>query len=98
MADEALPPYRCDVHIEGVFQRKLEMEKAIKRSEARHWSQVYAVLHGTALHIHKAKRCHSAGGSHQIDPDRPPNLAKGALVRSYSLAFAEVGIAADYVK
>ncbi len=97
--DEILPPYSCDIHIEGVFQRKMETEKATQRAGDRHWGRVYVVLHGTALNIHKAKSAWcKAKADQRIDPDRPPNLKKGSLLRSYSLAYADVGIAADYLK
>lgn len=101
--EDVLPRYYCDVHMETVFQMKMEIEDAVKRAEYRNWRTMFVVLHGTALHIYGAKdkgwswsksRMHGP----DVKPDNPPWLRKGALERSYSLQHADVGIAADYHK
>lgn len=101
--EDVLPRYYCDVHMENVFQMKMEIEDAVKRAEYRNWRTMFVVLHGTALHIYGAKdkgwswsksRMHGP----DVKPDNPPWLRKGALERSYSLQHADVGIAADYHK
>lgn len=101
--EDVLPRYYCDVHMENVFQMKMEIEDAVKRAEYRNWRTMFVVLHGTALHIYGSKdkgwswsksRMHGP----DVKPDNPPWLRKGALERSYSLQHADVGIAADYHK
>lgn len=101
--EEALPHYYCDVHMENVFQMKMEIEDAVKRAEYRNWRTMFVVLHGTALHIYSAKEkgwCWGKNRTHgpDVQPDNPPWLRKGSLERSYSLQHADVGIAADYHK
>ena len=101
--EEALPHYYCDVHMENVFQMKMEIESAVKRAEYRNWRAMFVVLHGTALHIYSAKEkgwCWGKSRMHgpDVQPDNPPWLRKGSLERSYSLQHADVGIAADYHK
>ncbi|ROW15021.1 hypothetical protein VPNG_03331 [Cytospora leucostoma] len=100
---ETLPHYYCDVHMENVFQMKMEIESAVKRAEYRNWRAMFVVLHGTALHIYSAKEkgwCWGKSRTHgpDVQPDNPPWLRKGSLERSYSLQHADVGIAADYHK
>lgn len=101
--DEILPPYSCDIHVEGAFQMKMEIENATKRAEYRNWNTVFVVLHGTALNIHKCKKDWGWGKSRSlhgpnVSPDNPPWLKKTELEKSYSLVHADVGIAADYHK
>lgn len=99
---ESLPDYYCDVHMENVFQLKMEIEEAVKRAEYRNWRSVFVVLHGTALHIYSAKKEFGWGRSRttgpDVQPDNPSWLKKGRLERTYSLQHADVGIAADYHK
>jgi hypothetical protein len=103
LLNERLPNYSCDLHLEGVFQRKMEIEDTIKRAEFRNWHQVYVVLHGTALNIYQVKKdrgwwsTKSAGGP-SVSPDNPPWCKMGTLEKSYSLLHADAGIAADYRK
>lgn len=100
---EMLPDYHCDVHMETVFQVKMEIEDAVKRAEYRNWRSMFVVLHGTALHIYSAKEKGFGWGKSKmhgpdVRPDNPSWLRKGTLERSYSLQHADVGIAADYHK
>lgn len=100
---EMLPDYYCDVHMETVFQMKMEIEDAVKRAEYRNWRSVVVVLHGTALHIFSAKKTDFGWGKSRmhgpdVRPDNPSWLRKGSLERKYSLQHADVGIAADYHK
>ena len=101
--DEVLPAYSCDIHMEGVFQRKMEIENATKRAEDRRWSASYVILHGTSLEIHECRKDRSwvgrtARAGPCVSPDRPPWMRKAGLVRRYNLSYADAGIAADYVK
>jgi len=100
---ELLPAYSCDVHMETVFQMKMEIEDAVKRAEYRNWRPMVVELHGTALHIYSAKKRDFGWGKGRmhgpdVKPDNPSWLRKGSLERSYSLQHADVGIAADYQK
>lgn len=99
---EVLPNYTCDVHIEGVFMRKMEIEDTVKRAEYRNWHMVYVVLHGTALNIYQVKKDRAwwsvKTDGPDVSPDSPPWVRKAALEHSYSLLHADAGIAADYRK
>ena len=101
--NEKLPNYSCDVHVEGVFQRKMEIEDTVKRAEYRNWHQVYVVLHGTSLNVYQVKKDRGWWSSTKNDgpsvsPDNPPWCKMGTLEKSYSLLHADAGIAADYRK
>lgn len=100
--EEVLPQYSCDVHMENVFQMKMEIEDAVKRAEYRNWRTMFVELHGTALHIYSSKKDFGWGKNRMhgpdVRPDNPSWLRKGSLERSYSLQHADVGIAADYHK
>lgn len=99
---DRLPDYSCDIHIEGVFMRKMEIEDTIKRAEYRDWRMVYVVLHGTALNIYQVKKDRGwwsvRTDGPNVSPDRPPWVRKATLEKSYSLLHADAGIAADYRK
>ncbi|CAI4219191.1 unnamed protein product [Parascedosporium putredinis] len=98
---EVLPKYWCSVYCEGVFTKKMEIENTTKRAEDRRWHSVYAVLQGTALNIYEIKKDWGLGrgkGGPTISPDNPPWVRRGKLERSYSLQYADVGIALDYQK
>ncbi|KAK0722802.1 hypothetical protein B0T26DRAFT_739917 [Lasiosphaeria miniovina] len=98
---DVLPQYSCDLHMEGVFMRKMEIEDTIKRAEYRNWQMVYVVLHGTALNIYQVKKERgwwSKDDGPDISPDNPPWVKRSTLEKSYSLLHADAGIAADYRK
>lgn len=101
--EEALPPYSCDIQLEGVFLRKMEIEEATRRAAKRSWKHVYVVLQGTSLRVYRTRRkwwesglANSIGPG--ISPDNLPWIKRGPLERSYSLLYADAGIAADYRK
>ncbi|KAH7170276.1 hypothetical protein EDB81DRAFT_752814 [Dactylonectria macrodidyma] len=99
---ETLPEYNTSIALEGVFCKKHEIENTTKRAEDRQWHTVYVKLTGTALNIHEVKKAWSWGRTRDdgpsIDPDNPPWIKKSRLEKSYSLLYADVGIAADYKK
>jgi len=98
---EELPKYWCSVYCEGVFEKKMEIENTTKRAEDRRWHSSYVVLQGTALNIYDIKKDWGWGrnkGGPAISPDNPPWIKRGKLERSYSLQYADVGIALDYQK
>ncbi|OAA53116.1 spectrin beta [Niveomyces insectorum RCEF 264] len=103
-ADDVLPAYSCDIHMEGLFHRKREFENATQRAEDRRWTPIYVVLHGTVLEVHHCRKDRGwvsrkvRRGSPGASADRPSWMRKAGLERSYNLAYADVGIAADYVK
>jgi hypothetical protein len=99
---DRLPEYSNTLAIEGVFTMKHEIENTTKRAEDRHWHTVVVALNGTALNIYKVKRDWGLGRSTKdgpsISPDNPPWVKKSKLEKSYSLLYADAGIAADYKK
>lgn len=100
--EDVLPQYSCDVHLEGVFMRKMEIEETTKRAEYRDWRMVYVELRGTALNIYSVKKergwWSTKHDGPDIMPDNPPWVKKSTLERSYSLLHADAGMAADYRK
>jgi hypothetical protein len=98
---EILPSYTCSIMIQAVFQRKMELESAVQRADDRNWSKVFLKIQGTALQVYKVKNLGMFSKEYSdpiLNPDLPPYLRAGDLLRTYSLQYAEVGIAADYVK
>lgn len=103
LPEDVLPQYSCDLHLEGVFMRKMEIEETTKRAEYRDWRMVYVELRGTALNIYSVKKERGWWPSTKhdgpdISPDSPPWVKRSSLERSYSLLHADAGIAADYRK
>ncbi|KLP12055.1 uncharacterized protein FFB20_09249 [Fusarium fujikuroi] len=98
---ETLPEYYCEIDLEGVFMRKMEIKNTTKRAENRQWQMIYATLHGTALNIYNVKKSWQwrldKDGPHH-NPDNPAWIGQGDLIKSYSLQYADCGIAADYKK
>lgn len=98
---ERLPGYSNSIALEGVFAMKHEIENTTKRAEDRHWHTVVVGLNGTALNIYKIKKDWGWGKARDgptISPDNPPWVRKSKLEKSYSLLYADAGIAADYKK
>lgn len=103
LLNERLPAYSCDIHLEGVFMLKMEIQDAVKRAEYRNWQQVYVVLHGTVLNIYQVKKdrgwwSNKSQNGPSVSPDCPPWITAGKLENSYSLLHGDAGIAADYRK
>ncbi|CAM1505438.1 Fc.00g110750.m01.CDS01 [Cosmosporella sp. VM-42] len=100
--DEELPGYSNSIFLGGIFSKKHEIENTTKRAEDRQWHTAYVTLTGTALSIHRAKKDWGWGRTRDdgpsVDPDNPPWMRKGAHEKTYSLLYADVGIAADYKK
>ncbi|KAH6897240.1 hypothetical protein B0T10DRAFT_455108 [Thelonectria olida] len=100
--EEELPAYNSSITLEGVFCKKHEIENTTKRAEDRQWRNVYVTLQGTALNIYDVKKAWSWGRTRDdgpsVDPDNPPWMKKAKLEKSYSLLYADAGIAADYKK
>jgi hypothetical protein len=97
---EQLPAYSCSIMIRAIFSKKMELETAVHAAFDRKWYQVYAELQGTALRFYKVKSAgiFAGGGGPNTSADDPPYLKPGELLKIYSLQYAEVGIAADYLK
>jgi len=94
--NEKLPPYTCDLALSAVFMQKHELENAVHRARDRTWRRVLVSLQGTALSLSSCSRPFFL--SIPTRPDLACNVKRGALLKTYSLQHAEVGIAADYVK
>ncbi|KAF4906419.1 Spectrin beta chain [Colletotrichum fructicola] len=98
---EKLPEYSCDIELEGIWVKKMEVENTTKRAEDRNWHTTFVQLRGTALNFYNVKKDWGWGRSRDgptISPDNPPWVKKSSLDRTYSLQHADVGIAADYKK
>jgi hypothetical protein len=99
--EDVLPQYSCDINLEGVFMRKMEIEETTKRAEYRDWRMVYVELRGTALNFYSVKKerwWSSKSDGPDISPDNPPWVKKSTLEKNYTLLHADAGIAADYRK
>ncbi|KAK2009811.1 PH domain-containing protein [Colletotrichum eremochloae] len=98
---ERLPCYSCDIELEGVWVKKMEIENTTKRAEDRNWHTTFVQLRGTALNFYNVKKDWGWGRTRDgptISPDSPPWVRKASLDKAYSLQHADVGIAADYKK
>ncbi len=89
---EQLPAYTCTVAAQGVLGLKPELSSPFQHAPDRHWRDVYVVLRGTQLSIHKLK------SSALLSKGKPQQPRPGRLINSYTLQHAEVGIAADFKK
>ncbi|KAF2141667.1 uncharacterized protein K452DRAFT_287618 [Aplosporella prunicola CBS 121167] len=89
---EALPTYSCSVLFEGPLGFKSEYHDVFERTctRDRQWQDVYVVLRGTQLNVHRLKT--------SLFHSRSKRAAAGRLMRSYSLQHAEVGLALDFKK
>ncbi|KAL0930887.1 ph domain-containing protein [Colletotrichum truncatum] len=100
-AEEKLPEYSCDIELEGVWMKKMEIENTTKRAEDRNWHTTFVQLRGTALNFYNVKKDWGWGRTRDgptISPDNPPWVKRASLDKAYSLQHADVGIAADYKK
>lgn len=98
---ENLPNYSNYIDLEGIFMKKHEIEETTKRAEDRRWHTTFVTLQGTALNIYNVKKNRTWGRTKDgptISPDNPPWMKKAKLEKSYSLLYADAGIAADYKK
>lgn len=100
---EVLPPYSCEISVQSVFLKKMELEGAVHKAQDRNWYKVLVTLQGTALSFYKYQKLgmFSSGkdsSGRKTGPDLPAGLKRGQFLRSYNLQHADVGIAADYVK
>lgn len=98
---EALPAYSSSIELEGIFMKKHEIEDTTKRAEDRRWHTTFVTLTGTALNLYTVKKTRTWGKTRDgptISPDNPPWMRKSKLEKSYSLLYADAGIAADYKK
>lgn len=93
---EQLPSYSANIELCNVFLRKSEYYNVTTRTFDRKWHRVMANLTGTKLEIFSATRpFYRHLPSH---PDLPYHVKRGALLKTYSLQHAEVGLATDYLK
>ncbi|KAG9257268.1 uncharacterized protein F5Z01DRAFT_617568 [Emericellopsis atlantica] len=98
---EMLPAYTSSVELEGIFMKKHEIEETTKRAEERRWHTTFVSLTGTALNLYTVKKNRTWGRTKDgpsVSPDNPPWMRKAKLEKSYSLLYADAGIAADYKK
>lgn len=83
---EILPRYTCSVHKEGPLYMLLESCSPFTILPRQEWREVYVVLRGTQLSIHRVKS--KSLGKHVFS-------SAGKLLRKYTLQHAEAGIAVD---
>jgi hypothetical protein len=86
---EALPGYSSSVWKQGLAMRKQELNNPFQPSTSRSWTSVHMVLNNTKLDVY------STGKRNSRDPS---GYRVGVLIRSYTLQYAEVGLAVDYTK
>ncbi|KAB8616657.1 hypothetical protein FH972_025992 [Carpinus fangiana] len=93
--ESRIPAYDCTVHAEGRLDFKVEKKTPFTTVEDPKWEHIYAILRGTALHIHTVKSSNplSLAANPALADHRP-----GKLLRSYTLQHAEAGFASDHRK
>ncbi|KAJ4358698.1 uncharacterized protein N0V89_003282 [Didymosphaeria variabile] len=84
------PPYECTVFKGGIMGMKQELTAIFQVSRSRDWHDVYVVLEGTQLNVHRVK---SPG---ILSKHRSP--VPGRLIRSFTLQHSEIGVASDFKK
>ncbi|KAF2643103.1 hypothetical protein P280DRAFT_244121 [Massarina eburnea CBS 473.64] len=84
------PPYTCTVEAGCVMGMKAELSSVFLVARDRQWNDVYAVLRGTQLSIHRVKM------TGIFSKNRTPQ--PGRLIRTFTLQHAEVGVASDFRK
>lgn len=84
------PPYECTVSKGGVMGMKHELTAIFQFSRSREWHDVYVVLQGTQLNIHRVK------SPSILSKNKVP--APGRLLQSFTLQHSEVGVASDFKK
>src|SRR5690606_5126294 len=101
--NEDLPAYTKSIYKETLLTYKPELSSPFDRAMKRKWKQVFVILNGTALYLHKNK---SAGFFSAVEYAEEGNLDQeasigfkaGSLISKYTLQGAEVGMATDYRK
>ena len=83
---DVLPCYSSTVHCSGVMNRKIEYHSPEIRAERRCWTKVYLLLRGTSLTVYPFGSARKVTGRPLLNP-----------VQQYTLQYAEVGIASDYI-
>ncbi|KAF1992009.1 hypothetical protein K402DRAFT_321780, partial [Aulographum hederae CBS 113979] len=87
-ARDVLPEYSCSVHQEGIVGVKFEFSSPFVTCPESRWHDVYAVLSGTKLHLHRLK-------TRKCILRRARRPTAGRVLKTYSLQHAEVGLATD---
>ena len=87
---KAPPAYTCTVQLEGIMGVKQELSSIFEISRTREWNDVYVVLRGTQLTLHRLK------SPSLLSKSRTPTAGK--VIKHYTLQHAEVGVAADFKK
>ncbi|KAK9476590.1 hypothetical protein V1514DRAFT_336446 [Lipomyces japonicus] len=96
---ESLPPYSPAIVRTAVFARKLEMVTPLDVASVRSWTTVDVVLNNTQLNIYKQSSLSASSSlSSPSSSHAPPPLSQRRLIKSYTLQYAQVGLATDYKK
>lgn len=90
-ARDSLPSYSCSVLFEGPLGFKTEYINIFEKpcQKERQWQDVYVILRGTQLSIHRLK-------TSLFSKSKKPS--PGRLLHTYSLQHAEIGLALDFKK
>jgi hypothetical protein len=87
-SEKAPPAYTCTVERQGIMGVKQELSSVFEIARTREWQDVYVVLRGTQLVLHRLK------SPSMLSKSRTPT--QGKVIKTYSLQHAEVGVAADF--
>lgn len=89
---EKLPGYTPSIFKQGLLIRKQELNSPFLPSPQRHWHAVHVELNNTQLNVFAALKYN------HIEEHKKSKYAIGKLLRSYTLQYADVGVANDYTK
>lgn len=92
---ERLPDYSCTITAECPLDMKLERTSPFDAVLEPQWVRVYVVLRGTLLRIHTLK---PAGLLAKAPRSLSAADGAGRLLRTYTMQYAEVGLASDHPK
>lgn len=101
--NENLPSYKPSIFKQTVLDYKQELSSPFDRATKRSWKQIFIILNGTAIYIHKkssvsifSPALYAEVGN--LDEEAALSYRPGALITKYTLQGAEVGMATDYEK
>lgn len=95
--NETLPDYTSSVYHEGFVWKKQELNTPFQGAPNRSWAPIYAVLNNTRLDLYIAIENQFIGCGDK-DLSRCVKTKRGSFLCSYTLQYAETGLAVDYNK
>lgn len=94
---ETLPDYTPSLSRSQLLNRKLELSSPFSSASQRSWHAVHVELNNTQLNFYAALR-KSVATLGLAARDRSLGYNVGKLIKSYTLQYADVGVAIDYEK